>query len=184
MINKEDYTILIDDIIIKKNDIRIKFRGKIDSLRASFLISEIQISDLNEKILSSYLNECSNYIIELTKSEALNILPKDLELFSLDEETIHEISYNPKKYMGINHLFNINSSMPKTVIILNKLRTEIRELEILCIDVIDYLDSKNENKEAYKHIQKNLNRLSSAVYVLMCLYASNKKSIEEINFNS
>ena len=35
-------------------------------------------------------------------------------------------------------------------------------------------------KKILKTIQMNLNRLSSAIYILMCLYASNKKSVEQI----
>lgn len=170
---KEDYTILFTKELVRKDHPRIILRGKIDDLRASFLYNQILIKDLGEEKLFSYLDECSNYMVEISKAEALNECVKEINLFGFDENTLHRISHSPKKYVGIDHLFNINASMPKSVIILNKLRTEIREVEIECIKA-----TSDENDEVMKSLQKNLNRLSSAVYVLMIFYAVGLKEIK------
>ncbi len=170
---KEDYTILFIGDLVRKDHPRIILRGKIDSLRASFLYNQSFIKELGEDKLFAYLEECNNYMVEISKAEALNECPKDINLFGFDEETLHKVSHNPKKYVGIDHLFNINSSMDKSVIILNKLRTEIREAEVECIKA-----TLDENDEVMKSLQKNLNRLSSAVYVLMIFYAVGLKEIK------
>lgn len=172
-IKQENQTALFGNKLVLKSHPRIAFRGKLDSLLASFIEINLISKEINEKELSEYLSECTNYMHKLIIAEALDKKPEEINLFGLNEEELREISHFPKKYIGTEHLFNINADMPKTVIILNKLRTLVRETELSCIFAID-----NEKTEALEEIQKYLNRLSSAVYILMCIHAVGKKIVK------
>jgi ethanolamine utilization cobalamin adenosyltransferase len=81
-----------------------------------------------------------------------------------DETAIHAISHNPLKYIGHDHL------VPEVVhgvqvARLNLLRTQIREAELLAADVFIDRDFRVTRPD----IMLALNRLSSAVYVLMLM---------------
>lgn len=172
-IKPENHTVLNNGKLVNKNHPRIALRGKLDSLLSSFLEKELILKEIDEIKLSIYLNECSKYIHKMMASEANDKIIEEIHLFGFNEKELREISHSPKKYIGTNHLFNINSNMPKTVIALNKLRTEVRETELSCIYAIE-----NEEIDSLKEIQKSLNRLSSAIYILMCTYTVGKKEIK------
>jgi ethanolamine utilization cobalamin adenosyltransferase len=82
----------------------------------------------------------------------------------LDEEAIHRLSHDPLRYFGHDHLVP-DASQGITVARLNLLRALIREAEVIAADV--YID--RDYKLTRPDILQALNRLSSAVYVLMLL---------------
>lgn len=170
----ESETHLNFELLVKKSHPRIIFRGKLDSLLASFILAQKLFKEMSEDILCSYFEEIYEFIRKMIYAEATNTPFKETKLFSLDFEDIRKISHNPKKYFGIEHLFHINATMPITVLTLNQLRTQSRELELNYI----LMTEKIEKELHLVGFEKALNRLSSAIYILMCIYASGKKEIE------
>ena len=80
-------------------------------------------------------------------------------MFGLLEEDIRKMSHNPKKHIGVAHILP-DYKMGEILIGLNAIRSGAREVELSSIPL---------NR---KDITKSLNRLSSAVYVMMCRYLS------------
>lgn len=155
----ENMTQLYGNELVFKDHPNIIFRGKIDSLQSKIL--EVQIlSYKNKKMkLVDDLEEILNFIRNILKSEVINEKIENFNFFGMKEEEIREISHNPKVNLGIDHILP-NYKMGELLIGLNSIRSNIREVEIVSISL------KRDD------IIKSLNRLSSAVYVMMCRYLS------------
>ena len=82
----------------------------------------------------------------------------------MDEETLHAVSHHPLKYLGHDHLLP-EADQGALVARLNLLRAQIREAELYAADVYIVRDFTVSRPD----IMQGLNRLSSAVYVLMLL---------------
>lgn len=158
----EHMTHLYGNVIVCKNHARILFRGKMDSLMAR--IAEIQIAPPVRKDLP--LTACLDELMDLCRKILLcEVSGKPLEpgtLFSLSEEEVHEYSHHPKKTIGIGHI-TLSRQCGETVILLNSLRTGVRETELAAINA--FLTA--EGDVIRPDILRVLNRMSSAVYVLM-----------------
>ena len=74
------------------------------------------------------------------------------------------MSHHPKEYFGCDHIF-VNCDMPFTVIKLNLIRTAVREVEIVAYEAL-----KSERED----LIKLLNRMSSAIYILMLMAHTGK----------
>ena len=81
-------------------------------------------------------------------------------------DDIKKHSHNPNEFYGINH-FLPSASMGIVMAQLNLLRTEIREVEIYAMKAF-----RNGSSVKRLDIIEILNRMSSAVYVLMCRFKS------------
>ncbi len=162
--------------IVLKSDKRIEFRGKLDSLLASFILAQRMFKEMKEDVLYNYMDEFYSFIQKMIYADAMGEKVALINMFGFDEAKLREISHNPSKYFGIKHLFGINAKMPITVLTLNQLRTQIRECEVSYMSLLDKLGYEENNKG----FDLALNRLSSAIYILMCLYAVDKKSLDEV----
>ncbi|KLI24256.1 ethanolamine utilization protein [Brachyspira hyodysenteriae] len=164
----ENYTHLYDNVLVEKNHPRIILRGKLDSLLALIVDIEYEFKERQEYKLLEYLKKYHKLIHAILYSEVTN---KSLELdtiFGLTDEEIRKISHHPKEYFGCDHIF-INYNMPYTVIKLNLIRTAVRETELIAYNAL-----KNERED----IIKVLNRMSSAVYILMLIAYTGKDILE------
>ncbi|WP_130805645.1 cobalamin adenosyltransferase [Senegalia massiliensis] len=153
----ENMTQLYGNELVFKNHPSIIFRGKLDSLQSKIL--EIQVLAHKEKKskLIDDLQEILEFVRNILKSEVINEKIKDFNFFGIEETDIREMSHNPKNNLGVDHILP-DYKMGELVIGLNAIRSNIREVEIVSISL---------NRD---DIIKSLNRLSSAVYVMMCRY--------------
>jgi len=155
----EDMTQLYGNELVLKNHPSILFRGKVDSLQSKIL--EIQVmADKNkcEKLIGE-LQEVLQYVRNILKAEVIKEETEEICLFGLLEDDIRKMSHNPKKHIGVAHILP-DYKMGEILIGLNAIRSGAREVELSSIPL---------NR---KDITKSLNRLSSAVYVMMCRYLS------------
>jgi ethanolamine utilization cobalamin adenosyltransferase len=158
--NKPEYmTHIKGNRLVFKDDQRIEFRGRLDSLESSILEIQLQITTTE---VVSHLDEILTVIRKVLRAEVLEE-PYNIErLLGLDEAELREHSHHPKKYYGVEH-FLPDYSMGKELVLLNKLRTEVREVEVIAMKAF----RKNHEVER-EDILRVLNRLSSATYILMC----------------
>ncbi|PCG18996.1 ethanolamine utilization protein [Brachyspira sp. G79] len=160
----ENYTHLYDNVLVEKNHPRIMLRGKLDSLLSLIVDIQYQFKERHEDKLLEYLKKYQKLIHTILYSEVSN---KSLEfdtIFDLTEEEIRKMSHHPKEYFGCDHIF-VNCNMPFTVIKLNLIRTAVREAELIAYNAL-----KNERDD----LIKLLNRMSSAVYILMLMAHTGK----------
>ncbi|MEI0487394.1 ethanolamine utilization protein [Brachyspira intermedia] len=160
----ENYTHLYNNVLVEKNHSRIMFRGKLDSMLALIVDIQYEFKERHEDKLLEYLKKYQKLIHTILYSEVSN---KGLEfdtIFGLTEEEIRKISHHPKEYFGCDHIF-VNYNMPYTVIKLNLIRTAVREAELIAYNAL-----KNERED----LIKLLNRMSSAIYILMLMAYTGK----------
>ncbi|MCL2293485.1 MAG: cobalamin adenosyltransferase [Spirochaetes bacterium] len=161
---KPEYmTHLYGNVLVMKNHPRIILRGKLDSFIAS--IMEMQIFAEKKKIikLKNDINEILLFAQQILKCEVKNQPFEEKKLLNYSEEELREISHNPEKYFGRGHI-KISPTHGEVEIKLNLLRTQARELEIAAVTAF----CSNEGQQCEgKDLLKALNRLSSAIYILM-----------------
>lgn len=155
----ENMTHLYGNRLVFKDHPNIVFRGKLDSLQSKIL--EVQVLAHRNKTakLVKDLDEILRFVRNILKAEVINEKIEEISFFGLEEKEIREISHNPKKFLGVEHILPAYS-MGEEMIGLNSIRSNVREAELSSFPL------KRED------ISKALNRTSSAVYVLMCRYAA------------
>lgn len=158
----EHMTHLRGNKLVFKDDPRIVFRGRLDSLQSTVLEVQLQFLSHGNTKLVSELDEVLNTIRQTLRAEVMEETIEIKTLLGLTEEALREHSHHPKKYYGIEH-FIPDVSMGLEVVLLNRIRTEIREVELIAMHAF-----KREGDLLRADIIKVLNRLSSTLYVLMC----------------
>lgn len=158
---------------VAKNDARIALRGRVDSAIAQALLIQAQWQQENAApAWQAMLADVRSALGDVLRCEALDEPMRAITLGELDEAQIHAYSHNPLKHLGHDHIVPALEH-GLTVARLNVLRTAIRETEVAAAQAFigrDFSIARGDLLQA-------LNRLSSAVYVLMlvCLTQEKKK---------
>lgn len=162
---KPEYmTHIFGNKLVYKDDPRIIFRGKLDSLQSEILeLQHLSYAKDVEK-LSMELQEVLEYVREILRCEVLSEEYSREKLFGLNEEELRDMSHSPKKYLGVGHILP-HYKMDEIMLKLNSLRSSSREVELAAVKAF-----KKENGIERVDIIKALNRLSSGIYILMCKY--------------
>lgn len=142
---------------MNKTDCRMELRGKLDSLNAHIIFMQTLTDNTG---LTADLEELRAVVRTLQRCEATGGTAGRLELWGMDEDEIHTRSHNPRKYYGLGHILPCRE-MGRDAAMLNVLRTLVREAE-LC--------SCRAFPDDTLNICHVLNRLSSAVYVMIYRY--------------
>mgnify|MGYP004466178635 CR=1 FL=1 len=148
----EHMTQLTGEILVPKTHPRILFRGKLDALQ-----SELILLALEEPGLGKECGEMLEFVRQILKSEVLEEPFREEKLLGLTLDEIRVFSQQPQKYLGKPH-FMPGPQHGLTVARLNALRTQVRQTELAAAQAFP---------EQRQDIVRGLNRLSSAVYVLM-----------------
>ncbi len=160
---KPEYmTHLRGNVLIPKTDARITFRGMLDSLMAIMISIQCDSEMLECHMLTQELQDLLNCTQQILAAEVKEIPIVKTVILGLDEETLRNQSHDVKKYFGIDHPVP-NYTMGKMASSLNMLRTKVRETELAAVHAF-ITDSGIERED----IIKQLNRLSSAVYIIFC----------------
>ncbi|WP_291578598.1 cobalamin adenosyltransferase [Clostridium sp. UBA6640] len=166
----EHMTQLNGNKLVEKDHRRIILRGKLDSLQAKILQTQIQCKNLNEKKVLKDLEEVLAYVRKILEVEVTEKELPEVALMGLNSEELRATSHNPKKYFNIDHIIFPSYEMGDIVVALNALRAESREVEIEALKAF-----KNQDGELSRNdIALALNRLSSCFYIMMCKYVSGK----------
>lgn len=166
-------THLNNELLVNKNHPRIKLRGKLDSCICYCVILQTELSLVQK--LQGFLADIRSYLGQVLQAE---VTEKTLTLPNLGEftaSTLHLWSHSPLRYLGHDHLL-ANQNYGVQVAKLNYLRAMIRELEIAACE--SFIDQHFQLTRP--DIISGLNRLSSAVYVLMILVWQCQKGNEKI----
>ena len=138
-----------------KNSPQIEFRGKLDSLNAQIILFQ---TNSNSQEFISDLEEFRLIVNRIQRCEVYNkIFDGEMRLWGLDFDELHRRSHNPVK----GHIL-LHYEMGREACELNFLRTLVRETELCAVRVFG-----DDDGLRIGHV---LNRLSSALYVLMYKY--------------
>ncbi len=151
------------DLLVFKDDPRIIFRGRIDSLEAEMLRGMLLMKcDKNAELFKG-LKDIYLHLRKVMRAEVLEESIKSFSVLGKDYEEIRKITHRPNDYFSGGHLVLVGDEKP-AVIHLNVLRTSVREVEIVAVTAF-----KNGTEVERNDIIESLNRLSSALYYLMLI---------------
>ncbi|MDN6448360.1 MAG: ethanolamine utilization cob(I)yrinic acid a,c-diamide adenosyltransferase EutT [Enterobacterales bacterium] len=163
VVDKPDtLTHLNAQVMVAKNDPRLAFRARLDASIATAVWLQSELSGMAS--VAHWLADIRSLLGNIMRADALDIPLAVQEIAGLTADELHRLSHQPLKFLGHDHIVpDVNQG--RDVALLNLLRASVRETEITAAKVFigaDYHVQKADLLQA-------LNRLSSAVYVLMIL---------------
>ena len=171
---KPEYmTGLRGNILVPKTHGIIALRGKLDSLLAKTMEVQIVAVEDGHQDAADALDDVAKLISAVLMSEVGETPMGSFAVFGMDEAELRQASHNPKKYIGVDHMLP-NYRMGKTFSAVNALRAQSREAELYATGVFSGADGKVERVD----LLQAMNRLSSALYVLMCRLLAKKQNGE------
>lgn len=162
----EHMTQLFGNMLVDKNHPRIKYRGKLDRVQGEVVFAQAQIQavEKNEALIKD-LNNILDILREMMRCEVLDEEFVNETIIGLNHAELRERSHNPIKFFKIKQMLLPDYSMGMAYTLLNLIRTSIRETEVLAVDAF-----KEKRKLERTDIIEELNRLSSALHIMMCMY--------------
>lgn len=148
----ENMTHLSGNILVPKTHPRIRLRGKLDTLEAALLLAG------QEPGAPSALEEVLRFTRAILKSEVLGTPLEEGQLLGLTQEALHRRSHFPQDHYGQPHFMPAISDGP-VMARLNSARCAAREAELAAVAAFP----ENQRPD----LLQALNRLSSAIYLLM-----------------
>ncbi len=153
----EHMTHLNGDVLVPKTHPRILFRGKVDALESELILCQLALPHLAKQ-----LGELLDLAREIIRCDVLESPLKEGELLGLTAADLRRRSHIPQEYYGVPH-FMPSSADGEVIARLNHLRAQVRQTELAAAAA--FLDE--EGSPIRTDIIKALNRMSSAVYLLM-----------------
>jgi len=162
----EHMTHLHDNILLPKDHQRICFRGKLDSLQALFILNQTILEEIGgQDALIADLGDLLGGMREMMRCDVLEEPFGRRTIIGLTHEELREHSHNPMKYYKVQQMVLPDKSLGKTYAMLNQLRTQIRETEVAAVAA--YRNGKSYERN---DLIEELNRMSSAMHIIMCKY--------------
>ena len=159
-------TQLVGNKLVPKDNGRILFRGKLDSLQATVVLDQALIADGNgsRKLLDD-LSDILGSLREMMRCEVLDEPFTKQTIIGFTHEEIRARSHDPQKYYGIKQMALPDYTMGRDYALLNQLRAAVREAEVAAVQAF-----RVGHQYERSDIVEELNRLSSALHVMMCMY--------------
>lgn len=162
----EHMTQLVRNVLVNKDDKRIVFRGKLDSLEALFVLNQTILLEMQED--QEFIDDLEDILVSLREMMRCDVLDEPFTretIIGLTHEELRAHSHNPMKYYKVKQMVLPSYKLGKTYALLNQLRTAVRETEVAAATAF-------HNGKSYDRadIIEELNRMSSAVHIIMCKY--------------
>lgn len=162
----EHMTQLTGNVLVTKNHPRIYFRGKLDSLSSLIVLTQATlVHEKESRKLVEDLNDIKRVLMEIMRCDVLDEAFSNQSIIGLDHAQLRERSHDPLKFFNIKQMQMPDYSMGLTYAHLNRIRTEIRETEVAATSA--FLEGAKCKRS---DIIEELNRLSSAIHIMMCMY--------------
>lgn len=162
----EHMTHLYGNVLVRKDHPRILFRGKLDSTQALVVFAQTCIHEggEHEKLIED-LNDILRALREIMRCDVLEQPLVNERIIGLDHKELRERSHNPLQFFNIKQMVLPDYTMGKAYALLNQIRTQIREAEVAANTAF-----RTGQKCTRPDIIEELNRLSSALHIMMCMY--------------
>ena len=162
----EHMTHLYGNVLVPKNHPRILFRGKLDSLQALVVLDQAIIAeDGGSQRLIDDLGNILGILREMMRCDVLEEEFKNEYIIGLNHAQLRERSHDPMKFYHIKQMVLPDYTMGKHYALINQLRTAVRETEEAAVTAF-----QQGTKYTRKDIVEELNRMSSALHIMMCMY--------------
>ncbi len=157
----EHMTHLRGNRLISKDHPCIVFRGMLDCFQAELLLAQSLPLEKGMNGLVDDLEEILQWAREIMKADVLNKELPVASVFGLTPDELRQHSHNPKEFYGVGHI-TPSVHMGRIMLQLNQLRSSIRAVETAAVHAF-----KGEFNYRRQDILEGLNRMSSAIYILM-----------------
>ncbi|MDR1472765.1 MAG: cobalamin adenosyltransferase [Synergistaceae bacterium] len=155
----ERMTHLFGNQLVPKTHPRIALRGKLDTLQSEIILTQAEAIESGMPQLVRDLDDLLALAREIMGAEVAGRDLRPRSLFGYDLDELRHMSHHVKEHFGFPHPVP-NYAMGRTAARLNLLRAESREVELAA----EHAFGDGERAD----ILTALNRLSSAIYVLLC----------------
>ncbi|MGL4859462.1 MAG: ethanolamine utilization cob(I)yrinic acid a,c-diamide adenosyltransferase EutT [Enterobacteriaceae bacterium] len=152
--------------MVAKSDPRLQFRARLDSTIACAVWLQTELSGE----VQPWLADIRSVLGNIMRADALSEPLAAYAIAGLNEQTLHRLSHSPLTLLQHDHIVPA-AEHGRRVALLNLLRTQIRECEISAAQT--FIDRNYQLQRP--DLLQGLNRLSSAVYVLMLLCLRQEK---------
>ncbi len=159
----EHMTQLKGNVLVPKTHPRIVLRGKLDSLAARIMEAQAASAAHGKEGVAKDLQEIMDGVSMILMGEVSDFPVKNFTLLGMDGDKLRAVSHNPKAHVGVNHM-RPHYAMGGSFVAVNSVRTQVREAELAAVEA--FVDG--EGVAARPDLLEALNRLSSAVYIIMC----------------
>ena len=153
----EHMTHLNGDVLVSKTHPRIAFRGKLDTLEAELILCQLASPELVTPV-----GEILALSRRLIRCDVLDEPVTEEKLWGLTAEELRKRSHFPQDYYGQPH-FAPSAGDGEVIVRLNRARCAAREAELTAVEAF----SDREGNPTRVDILRCLNRISSAIYILM-----------------
>lgn len=161
----EQMTQLFGNELVFKDDPKIIFRGKLDSAQSLIVLAQAVIHENGCDSLVFELNDILKHLREVMRCDVLAEELPVMTTIGLTHSELRERSHNPMKYYKIRQMLLPDYTMGINYAYLNQIRTKIRETELAAC-----MAFREGGKYTRKDLIEELNRLSSAMHIMMCRY--------------
>ena len=158
----EGMTHLRGNLLVPKTHPQIAFRGQLDTMMAMIMQVQIVAQEQGQSRMVSDLQELLEFSHKILAAEVKDEPLAEVTMLGMDSQQIRYNSQQVKKVFGIDHPIP-SYKMGKLCVELNRLRTQIREVELGAAQAF-YCGGSFSRPD----IIEALNRMSSCVYILMC----------------
>lgn len=159
----EHMTHLRGTALVNKTAPIIAYRGQLDLLQCELAEAQLFFQQNGEVELVQQLEEVARFTRKLMVLEVKNE-PLTFEgLFGYNVQELRELTHDPQRYFGVKHT-KISPELGPVVAKLHYLRARSREVELYAARAFAGKDGSCERTD----IVQALNRLSSAIYILIC----------------
>ena len=154
----EHMTHLNAELLVSKTHPRIRFRGAMDTLEAELLLCQLEA----EHLLRQQLGEILTLARNILRWEVLNEPVQEEPLLGLTQQELRQRSHRPQDFYGQPH-FMPQCTDGRQLLLLNKARCAARAAELAAVEAFRDRDGRVTRVD----LLKALNRMSSALYILM-----------------
>lgn len=161
----EHMTHLYGNVLVVKNHPRILFRGKLDSLQSLVVLAQATIAEGGKQKLVDDLGNILGVLREMMRCDVLNESFRNETIIGLTHAELRERSHDPKKFFGIQQMVLPDYTMGKDYALINQIRSAVRETEVAAAEAF-----REGSKYTRGDIIEELNRLSSALHIMMCMF--------------
>jgi len=164
----EEMTHLRGNLLVKKTHPRIAFRGQMDSLEALILEAQALAHRENAPGIRDDLGEVLDHVRLVLGAEVKDQPLEEAPLMGMDQAELRRTSHDVRGAFGIDHPIP-SWEMGELALRVNTIRTRVRETELAAARAFEA-----PGEAPRPDIIRELNRLSSAVYIIFCKIISGK----------
>lgn len=170
--NKQEHTTsLRGTTLVPKTNKTIVLRGQIDYFQAELLCTQQHLAKGGMQEYAAGLEEILLLSQLVMRCEVFEtpLPPEEISILGMGEQELRERSHHPAKYYKTGHFIPCAGD-EEGLLMLNRLRTIARQTEIAACAAFETGSGETQRPD----LIKALNRISSAIYIMMVMIKSNQ----------